>query len=90
MRIKVVLIIFLAGMFLMHPHKGFALPFDSASLLKVYEDSMKSVQYVRINARTDGEKDEANTQLLTWMNKALRLPGSFDYPFDSLTHNGNK
>jgi len=85
MRIKVVSVIFLLGMLVMNPFNGIASsPFDSASLLKVYEDSMKSLQYVRINARTDKEKDEANRQLLSLMNKALLLPGSFDYPFDSL------
>jgi hypothetical protein len=45
---------------------------------------MKSIQYIRINARTDKEKDASNIQLLNLMNKALRLPGSFNYPFDSL------
>ncbi len=85
MRIKIVFVISVLGMFLMSPLKGHAgSPFDSASLLKVYEDSMRSLQYVRINARTDKEKDAANTQLLNLMNKALLLPGSFNYPFDSL------
>jgi len=45
---------------------------------------MKSVQYMRITAWSDREKDAANTQLLNLMDKALLLPGSFDYPFDSL------
>ncbi|HTA28375.1 MAG TPA: hypothetical protein VK809_11330, partial [Bacteroidia bacterium] len=56
----------------------------STTLLKVYEDSMKSLQYVRINARTDKEKEVANGQLWVLMDKALSIPGSFDYPFDSL------
>ena len=85
MRIKVIFTVFLLGMILMHPVRSFAgAPFDSASLLKVYEDSMKSIQYVRINARTDKEKEAANARLLNLMSKALLLPRSFDYPFDSL------
>jgi hypothetical protein len=85
MRIKVVSFIFLFGTLNLIPFRSFAAAsFDSASLLKVYEDSMKSLQYVRINARTDKEKDAANAQLWTLMNKALQIPGSFDYPFDSL------
>src|SRR5580704_541171 len=81
---KIKAVIFLLGLIFMEPGKSSAIPFDSASLLKVYEDSMKSLQYVRINARTDKQKEEANTQFLALMNKALLLPGSFDYPFDSL------
>jgi len=85
MRIKLVSITFLCGILFLNPFKGFAAsPFDSASLLNVYEDSMKSLQYIRINARTDQEKNEANSHLLSLMNKALLLPGSFNYPFDSL------
>ena len=85
MRIKVVSFIFLLGMILNYPAKSFASSFDSTTLLKVYEDSMKSIQFVRINARTDKEKDAANGQLWVLMNKALSINGSFDYPFDSLT-----
>jgi len=85
MRIKVVLIIFIFGMLLMSPFRGSAAsPLDSISLLRTYEDSMKSLQYLRINARSDKEKDEANSQLFALMNKALLVPGSFNYPFDSL------
>ncbi len=86
MRIKVVSLFLLLGVFFIPNAQALtSTPFDSASLLKVYEDSMKSVQYTRINARTDKEKEEANSKLFAWMEKALRLPGSFDYPFDSLT-----
>lgn len=91
MRTKITAIIFLLGMCIMHPVRSFAFsPFDSTSLLKTYEDSMKSLQYIRINARTDNEKADANTQLLRLMNKALHLPGSFSYPFDSLTTIGKE
>jgi hypothetical protein len=86
MRIKAVSFIFLFGIISLNPAKSLASStFDSASLLKVYEDSMKSLQFVRINARTDKEKDAANAHLWTLMNKALKLPSSFSYPFDSLT-----
>jgi len=85
MRIKIVSIILLSGLFLMNPCKSFAaFSADSSFMLKVYEDSMKSLQYVRIYARTDREKDTANEKLFNWMKKALLLPGSFIYPFDSL------
>lgn len=84
MRIRVVLIIFIFGM-LLNPFRGIAAsPLDSVALLRAYEDSMKSLQYVRINARFDNEKEEANSRLFSLMNKALLIPGSFDYPFDSL------
>ncbi len=85
MRIKSASFIFIIGIWVMQPTKCFALPFDSASLLKVYEDSMVSVQHIRINARNENEKEQANAKLLGWMHKALLLPQSFDYPFDSLT-----
>ena len=45
---------------------------------------MTSLQYVRIRARTDKEKEEANIRLFTLLHKALLISGSFDYPFDSL------
>ena len=86
MRTRVVSIILLFGMTVFHPFKSFAAyPVDSSALLKVYEDSMKSIQYIRIYARTDKEKDAANAQLVALMGKALLLHGSFSYPFDSLT-----
>ncbi len=84
MRNKAVFVVFICGV-LLCPGKGFAAPFDSASLLKAYEDSMKSLQFVRINAYGDQEKDDANARLFALMNKALQLSGSFEYPFDSLT-----
>lgn len=86
MRTKIVSVIFLCGILLMNPIRDFAsAPFDSVSLLASYEDSMKSIQFTRITAWTDKEKDTANARLFDLMHKALLVPGSFDYPFDSLT-----
>jgi hypothetical protein len=85
MRIKIASVLFISGIFLFNPNKGFSSAIDSSTLLKMYEDSMKSLQFMRINARTDNEKITANKQLFDLMDKALLLPGSFDYPFDSLT-----
>jgi len=65
--------------------KGFAAsPVDSIARLKGCEDSMKALQYMRLNAWTDGEREDANAKFLALMNEALLLPGAFDYPFDSL------
>src|SRR5579863_8641642 len=86
MRTNLISTILLFGMIVIHPFKLLASStIDSTALVKVYEDSIKSLQYIRINARTDKEKDEANTEMVRLMNKALSLPGSFNYPFDSLT-----
>ncbi len=84
--IRIAFFVFLFGIPLIYPIKGVASsPFDSASLLKVYEDSIKSIQHIRIDARTDKEKEVANTRLFSLLNIALLLPHSFDYSFDSLT-----
>ena len=85
MRIKVISIAFLFAVFLIHPYICIANPsIDSSAFIKVYEDSMKSLQHVRINAYNDKDKDAANTKMVRLMKKALSLPGSFNYPFDSL------
>lgn len=86
MRIKTVFAIIFSGMCLLYPFKSIAYPpIDSAALIKVYEDSIKALQYIRINAYSDKDKDSANVKMERLMNKALSLPGSFNYPFDSLT-----
>jgi|SRR6185312_8073622 len=86
MRIKVISVSLLLWIFLLHSTKSIAYPsIDSSGLIKVYEDSMKSLQYIRINAFSDKEKDTANAKMVRLMKKALSLPGSFNYSFDSLT-----
>lgn len=86
MRIQIVFIAFVAGIFFIRPASTIAsAPADSSFMLKTYEDSMKSLQYVRITAYSDQEKDTANAKLFRFMKKALLLPGSFNYTFDSLT-----
>lgn len=85
MRIKVTSIGFLFGIVLIHPFKIIAYPaIDSSAFIKVYEDSIKSLQYVRLNAYADKDRDTANAKMVRLMKKALSLPGSFNYPFDSL------
>lgn len=61
-------------------------PADSSALLHVYEDSLRVLQYEKVKPHTtDKQKLEANERFTAMMKKVLSLPGSFDYPFDSLT-----
>ncbi|MGP8214060.1 MAG: hypothetical protein ACLQQ4_00715 [Bacteroidia bacterium] len=64
---------------------GFAFTKDSADFIKLYEDTLKQLQFARIDRNTtDKQKEEANGRFLLLLEKALKMPGSFDYPFDSL------
>lgn len=59
---------------------------DSVSMLQAYEDTLKELQYEKIMAHTtDRQKLDANRRFTVMLQKALSLPGSFNYPFDSLT-----
>lgn len=62
-----------------------ALPSDSIGKLRHYEDTLKVLQYKRINSYSDRDKLSANEQFFSLFKKALLLPGSYDYLFDSLT-----
>ena len=66
-----------------HPFKGAK---DSVyTLLQHYEDTLNILQYKKIKPRSsDKYKQQANVKFLALIKKALALPGSFDYPFDSL------
>src|SRR6185312_5933672 len=58
---------------------------DSSNYIKLYEDTLKQLQFKRIAPHTtDKQKEEANTRFLAMFQKALSLPNSFNYPFDSL------
>jgi len=86
MRIKAISVSLLLGIFLLHSNiSNASASIDSSAFIKVYEDSMKSLQHIRINAFNDKDKDTANAKMVRLMKKALSLPGSFNYPFDSLT-----
>ncbi len=66
--------------------KSFALSKDSSGFIKLYEDTLKQLQFGRLGPRkTDQQKEEANTRFKIMLQKALNLPRSFDYSFDSLT-----
>ena len=58
---------------------------DSSRFIKMYEDTLKKLQFGRLDIhKSDRQKEEANAQFLAMLQKALKLPGSFNYPFDSL------
>jgi hypothetical protein len=68
------------------PIKSNAFGSDSSKYLKVYEDSLKQLQYGRFDVHnSDKKKEEVNAHFFNTMKAALKLPGSFTYDFDSLT-----
>ena len=78
-------IVLLAATGCLFSHTGFAFSKDSSSFIKLYEDTLKQLQYGRIDARkTDIQKQEINKRFTILLQKALNLPNSFNYPFDSL------
>jgi hypothetical protein len=59
---------------------------SSLTLIGLYEDTLKDLQYEKVKPHTsDQAKLKANERFNNLLQKALSLPGSFDYPFDSLT-----
>lgn len=63
-----------------------ASPHDSSAYLKLYEDSLKHLQFGRIDVhKTEKQKTQLNNRFFAMMQKALNLPDSYNYPFDSLT-----
>src|ERR1700677_3248742 len=48
------------------------------------EDTLKRVAYDIVNAETPESRFRADSQFIRSLVKALRLPNSFYYPFDSL------
>jgi len=58
---------------------------DSSSLIHLYEDTLNELQYQKANLHTsDAYRQDANQRFLSVLKRALMLPGSFNYPFDSL------
>jgi hypothetical protein len=59
---------------------------SSTLLLSKYEDTLKVLQYEKIKPHTnDAYKKQANDKFSAMLKKALMVPGSFTYPFDSIT-----
>lgn len=67
------------------PGHAKAVQVNNDSLLQQYEDSLNILQYEKIKHRASDEyKLNANAKFTALLKKALMLPGSFTYPFDSL------
>ena len=63
-----------------------AMPGDTTRLLSLYEDTLAQLQHEKVKPYTsDDYKMHANDEFTAMLKKALALPGSFTYPFDSLT-----
>ena len=56
--------------------------------LDVYNDSLKTIIKNLYASSTDEDKHKYNDQLIVTFNKALKMSGSFSYPFDSITDIG--
>ncbi len=56
--------------------------------LDVYRDSLKGIIKNLYSSSTDSVKKKYNKQLLTTFEKILKMEGSFNYPFDSITDIG--
>lgn len=57
---------------------------DRHRTLKIYEDSLVSLGKKLINDENDLERKNANYAFIKTLVSALKIPGSFLYPFDSL------
>ncbi len=56
----------------------------NVSRLKIYQDSLLQMGVAADQATNDQEKLAANAQFIKTLVTALKTPGSFSYPFDSL------
>ena len=66
------------------PGKSYATK-DSSKYFKIYEDSLKALQFGRMNPNnTDQQRADTNALFLAMMKRTLGISNSFDYPFDSL------
>lgn len=82
-KISIVLSIALISLF---SYKSSASSHDSSAYLKLYEDTLMHLQYGRIDVhKTEKQKRALNYRFLAMMQKALNLPNSINYSFDSLT-----
>ena len=59
--------------------------YESAnSQFKVYEDSLKKLGKQIVNGKDETDRKSATYKFIPLLVRALKLPGSFDYPFDSV------
>lgn len=76
--------LFLLG-FLLSFNTGFAqLSKDSRMILQEKEDTLKQIGYTMLNDTSAGKRIDALHKLIPVMVRALKVPESFFYPFDSL------
>src|SRR5581483_4492390 len=62
------------------------LPDSNKMAIARYEDTLRALQKEKSKPQTsDQYKQDASDKFYSILKKALQLPGSFDYPFDSLT-----
>ena len=86
MRIRYLIILLITGNFLLLYGNCLALSKDSTEFIRQYEDTLKHLQYGRLDIhKTNRQKEEANTCFEAMLQQALKLPNSFAYSFDSLT-----
>ncbi len=52
--------------------------------IKVYEDSLKKLGKQIVNGKDETDRKSATYKFIPLLVRALKLPGSFDYPFDSV------
>ncbi|HXP48362.1 MAG TPA: hypothetical protein VN922_00325, partial [Bacteroidia bacterium] len=78
-------IVLLVASSCLYSHTSSALAKDSTNIIKLYEDTLKQLQFGRLDVhKTDKQKEEINSRFRTLLQKALSIPNSFDYSFDSL------
>jgi hypothetical protein len=78
------LIICLTGLFARLTAQS-RIPAAELAILGQREDSLKQFAYNIVNAETPESRFRADSSFIRSLVKALRLPNSFYYPFDSLT-----
>ena len=54
--------------------------------LKVYEDSLKRLGKLIVNGKDETDRRAATYKFIPLLVKALKIEGSFEYPFDSVKH----
>ena len=56
--------------------------------LEAFNDSLKHITKMLYSSETDAEREELNKKLLSTFEACLKLPSSFNFPFDSLNDVG--
>lgn len=69
---------------MVHAQKKSKLPFFFGKEYKDAEDSIEKIAYSIINHPDEDERLEANFRLIKALVKMMKMPHSFDYPFDSV------